>query len=262
MDESMIFRSRDELEAIGRAGALAVDRGSYYLCRVLGSYWVAISKDDGGLRPHITDGFWEPWIMYWVSTHVPPACRCADLGANVGFYTFQLALNGCTVDAFEPNPVVFDNLSLAFQENPHLQPNIRLWQLAVSREAKPVDFRVPRGHPMNGGIAQLMHEPPGDYDAYAVNSSDRLGQEHYDFIKIDIEGGERDVFELLNPQLHPLVLMEFRWDRYQDPENFAAGIFAKYRHVAEVNFDGGEATLGHPDQLAERKNEDWMLVLT
>lgn len=257
----MTYRNRAELEAFGRSHAHVVDRGEFYLCRVLGSFWVAVSKSDEGLVPHVRDGFWEPWVMYWVIKNVPPSSRCADLGANVGYYTFLLADRGCHVDAFEPNPAVFKNLSVALEVNTQLQPNVSLWQLAVSTSGTRLGFRVPRGHPMNGGISQFMHEPPGEYDSLAVDASDRLGRESYDFIKIDIEGGERDVFQLLDPQLHRLVLMEFRWDRYCDPAEFAAEIFQTYQLVSYVGFDGATTPLRHPDDLRQRQNEDWMLVL-
>ncbi len=257
----MIYGSRDELEAIGRVGAKALDMEDYYLCRVLSSFWVAIGKDDNGLIPHIKDGFWEPWIMLWISKNVRPGGMVADVGANVGFYTFQLAQHGCYVDAYEPNPEVYAKLMIGERENYHLTNNIELWNKAVSKDGEPLEFCVPYNNPMNGGNVALMHEPWDGYDRYTVESTNRIKHRDYDFIKIDVEGGETEVFELLDPELHPLVLMEFRWDRYMHPEEFGQSIFDKYPNVSQVDWQGEESAMHSVDDLAKRQNADWMLVL-
>lgn len=257
---SIDFGSRDHLEATGRDNADVIDEGDFWYSRVLGQYWVAISKDDHGLSPHIRDGFWEAWIMYWISKNVDSGWKVADLGANVGFYTFQLAALGTMVTAYEPNPVVFDMLEKGARKNVEENPAlaINLVNKAVSTKTGKLDFVVPTNHPMNGSLYSSVHSPNGE-TTISVKSVNKLPA--YDFIKIDIEGGEIDVFDLLDPDKHPLVLVEFRWDRYDDPLEFANKIFDKYGRVSFVNNSGSEEPIAQPSDLQQREHADWMLVL-
>lgn len=251
--------TRDELETQGRANANVLDEDDYWFSRVLGQYWVAIGKLDNGLSPHINDGFWEPWIMTWVNNNVAPNSVVADLGANVGYYTFQLASLGCEVDAFEPNPVIMALLKRSYEKNlSEAEVNVSLYPYAVSDVEDELEFIVPRNHPMNGSLHSSVYSPNGE-DVIKVKTVNYL--DNYDFIKIDIEGGEIDVFKILDPERHPLVLIEFRWDRYDNPIEFADAIFEKYPNVTFVKNDGSEERIDRPAQLEAREHSDWMLVL-
>lgn len=251
--------SRDALENIGRTSSLVEDEGDFWFSRVLGEYWVAINKSDNGLNPHIRDGYWEPWIMTWVNNNVEPNWSVADLGANVGFYTFQLASIGCAVTAYEPNPAVFKLLKKSLAKNRlDSDINVVLHQKAVSNVVDELEFIVPRHHPMNGSLHSSVYSPDGE-DKIKVKTVDNL--KAFDFIKIDIEGGEIDVFDILSAKKHPLVLIEFRWDRYADPMKFANDIFDKYTNVSYVLHNGSEAKITSPEMLKQREHEDWMLVL-
>lgn len=255
----MRIKNRDQLEALGRSNSESLDQGEFWFSRVLGRYWVAIGKEDNGLTPHILDGFWEPWIMLWVNNNVCSGWHVADLGANVGFYTFQLAELGCSVDAFEPNPSIYDLLQKAQAKNVEEHDyNINTYNLAVSNKEDTLDFLVPRHHPMNGSLHSSVYSPDGE-DVIQVRTTDTLHA--YDFIKIDIEGGEIDVFDILDPRIHPLVLIEFRWDRYDDPLKFGESIFNKYSMVSFVKHDGSEEVINRASMLEAREHEDWMLVL-
>lgn len=252
--------TRDQLEDKGRSNARVEDQDDYWFSRVLGEYWVAIGKLDDGLSPHINDGFWEPWIMAWVNNNVPRGSIVADLGANVGFYTFQLARTlDCEVDAWEPNPAIFALLKRGLDKNmSEMGLDVNLYQSAVSNVEDELEFIVPRNHPMNGSLHTSVYSPNGE-DKIKVKTVNYL--DDYDFIKIDIEGGEIDVFEILDPERHPLVLIEFRWDRYDNPLAFAEDIFRKYPNVTFVKNDGREERIDRPGQLEAREHADWMLVL-
>lgn len=254
----MRFKDRDALEEHGRLGAKVQDLDDHYLIRVLECYWLAISKSDDGLTPHIYDGFWEPWIMLWISNNVHAGMKCADLGANVGYFTYQMAELGADVDAFEPNPATYELLnSVRAVNQPYLDGITRLYNKAVSTLDN-LEFKVPRNNPMNASFYRTVHSPNGE-DVVQVETVNKIGV--YDFIKIDIEGGEEDVFSLLNPNRHPLVLMEFRWDRYEDPDKFAQAIFDKYKVVGYVTNNGSEKDFRGLSDLKYREHEDWMLVL-
>jgi FkbM family methyltransferase len=252
------LETRSALESHGRSMASAKISDyadDVYTCRMLGRFSVLISATDEGLFPCREDGFWEAWISLWMLRNVNYQDKCADIGANIGYYTYLMAEIGATVDAYEPNPDVFELLAQALLENGN-PPGIKLYNEAVGSENGEVTFTVPPNNPMNGSL-----DGKAVGDDILVQVSNRVGLESYDFIKIDIEGGELDFFKILDHDKHPLVLMEFRWDRYDDPITFSQDIFKKYNYVYYVDNEGNEVKLDKAHDLSRREHEDWMLVL-
>jgi len=116
---------------------------------------------------------------------------------------------------------------------------------------------------MNATLTEPGYMPDG-FETISVPTS-KLDdvQWDYDFIKIDAEGAENKIWDGMqewlerNPEV--TILMEWRYDRYPDPETFAQSIFEKMS-VKAVNFDGNEEDIDL-ERLYTRKNADWMLVL-
>ena len=185
-----------------------------YECRMLNSFSVLIRETDEGLYPCREHGYWEAWISLWMIRNVSYGMKCADVGANIGYYTYLLNELGAVVDAYEPNPDVFELLAQAWLVN-NSPANVTMYNEAAGSENKQVTFTVPVNNPMNGSL-----DGKAVGEDIQVQVSDRIGQQAFDFIKIDIEGGELDLFSVLDHDLHPLVLMEFRWDRYEHKRNY------------------------------------------
>lgn len=232
--------------------------------RQLGLYWLALDPNDLGYTKHARyDGYWESWITSWVINTVPHGSRCIDIGANMGYYTFLLNKMFCTVDAFEPQPDLADLLELSKVANQ--ADGVTIHRKAVADKMGEVEFYVPEGHGMNASYA---YPAKGKLRTYSVPtiSLDEFGKSApvYDFVKVDAEGAEYDIwsgmqqFWARSPEC--LILMEWRWDRFTQPEEFANQIFDVAK-VAHVGYDGLEHSFQRPNQLGLRKDEDWMLVL-
>ena len=144
---------------------------------------------------------------------------CLDIGANQGFYTVFLSRkvgrNG-KVFAFEPLPGEFRKLKQNLRIN--RCSNIVMERMAIGACDGIADmFVCLDGH----GSRSSMRTPPEEVTARTqvekvpITTVDRYVQRNkikrIDFIKIDVEGAERDVLESSREvfsQLRPLVMIE------------------------------------------------------
>lgn len=262
----MKYNSRAEVEQIGVAGSYFEIVDGIPKARVLSSFWLYCDPDDLGFTPHMTvrgEGYWESWITTWMSQNVAPGSRCMDIGANMGYYSMFLASHGCQVHAIEPQPKLAELIQKSADEN-YFDHRVIVDALAVSDTNGMMNMIVPKGHGMN---ASLAYEPlaPNGFDEIEVPviTLDDCGS-GFTFLKIDVEGAEDKLFQGAQDfiQRNPdcTWLLEWRWDRMEDPQQSANDIF-EIMNVWWVGNFGEEIPLESPDQLAERQNEDWMLVL-
>src|ERR1700691_2715148 len=134
-----------------------------------------------------------------------------DLGAHHGVYSIvaakKLGHRG-TVVAFEPSPTEYRRLRLHVRQN--CLSSIRTEPLALgsATSTRPF-FQITLGDTTRGGL-----KPPDSSDQVAVTTVEtarlddylfRLPLERVDLVKLDVEGGEREVLEGAS-----LVLTKFR----------------------------------------------------
>lgn len=253
--------SRQEVERIGKSGSGFEEKDDYFICKTMDSFYLCADKEDHGYTPHAkNDGYWEPWITYWMLQNVPSNSFVADIGANHGYYSLLLASNECFVHAFEPQ----EKLSELIEESARINNfEMTVYNVAVSDITGQSELIVPIHHGMNATITTPGYMPDGfikeEIDTVSI---DDLGFD-YDFIKIDAEGGERKIWNgmqnFIENNKECLYLLEWRFDRYEDPEDFAKEIFEKF-NVRYVDFSGNENPLSINDMLSV-KNSDWMLAL-
>ena len=256
--------SRDKIEELGKSGAHFEDKEDYFLCRTLNSFYLCADKEDYGYTPHAkSDGYWESWITSWMLHNVKSGSSVLDIGANHGYYTLMLASFGCQVDAYEPQPKLANLIKESVKINNF--SNVNVFDLAISDSVSEQVFTVPIHHGMNATLSNSHSYDPYGSESIIVKTTsiDNLDKK-YDFIKIDAEGGEpliwRGMQNYLDKYPETLILMEWRWDRYENPEAFANEIFDRFT-VSSVEFDSNEISLDISSRLSSRKNEDWMLVL-
>ena len=117
-----------------------------------------------------------------------------EIGANIGTHTVPLARapSGARVHAFEPQPVVFQNLCANLSVN--CCENVLAWPMAVSSErGRLIVPAVDYGQAGNFGAVSLAAEGPGlpvevtTLDSYAADLASIC------LIKADVEGMEREV---------------------------------------------------------------------
>jgi FkbM family methyltransferase len=260
----MIFNSVQDVQRVGKSGSSFEEKEEGFLCKTLGSFWLYADKDDKGYMPHAKgDGYWEAWITFWMYKNVKPHHTVLDIGANHGYYSLMLATLGCTVVASEPQPKLARLISLSAKHNQYKR--LTVLESAFSDKNGEAKFQVPIHHGMNATLSNKNSYDPYGSDYITVKTT-RLDDElnSYDFIKIDAEGAEEKIWAgaqkyfISNPDT--LVLIEWRYDRYEDPEAFAEDIFDKCQ-VSSVNYSGEEDVIEKASDLYVKKNEDWMLVL-
>jgi FkbM family methyltransferase len=257
------FEDRMHVETVGRFGSETVVEDEFIRARQLDSFWLYLDKEDYGYQKHaVEDGFWEAWITLWMDRNVEPGSRVMDIGANHGYYSFFLASKGCEVHAIEPQPNLVELLckSVAFNK-----AKVTVVQGAVSNTTGSVEMMVPTHHGMNATISNEHTHAPEGFTNIKVSSFtlDDIGG-GFDFIKVDAEGAEDLIWagskEYRKKYPNTLWLMEWRWDRYKQPEIFAKEMLEHY-HISFVDYNGNESPIDSVEHLATKQDEDWMLVL-
>jgi FkbM family methyltransferase len=140
---------------------------------------------------------WMGGDVPWLSEQIRPGMTVVDVGANIGYYTLlfaDLAGPAGRVIAFEPDPDLFGAAVENVRRNGK-RDTVRLHNCALGAQAG--ELYLLRGH-VNSGDNRLRRADPESARAVAVRVmrlDDVLGAEKVDWIKIDVQGWECDVFE-------------------------------------------------------------------
>lgn len=264
------MRSRKEVEAEGLSGIQNYDHPLGHACRMLNRFWLIADPEDHGFTHHaINDGYWEPWITAWVWRELSDNHAFVDVGANVGYYSLLALSKGCPAWAFEPQPKLAKRIEASARLDNVSDHAFTVTAAAVGAEKGELELVVPLHHGMNASIAKPSHSPHGEQESYLVPvlPLDTVADWQKNrplLVKVDAEGAEPLVWQgmqrLFTRPEPTTVLLEYRWDRYDNPLEFAQQLFANHR-VAYVDYDSKEIPIDHPEQLAGRESEDWMLVI-
>lgn len=154
---------------------------------------------------------------------VPKGCLAIDIGAHIGDTTVPIALaagkEGVTL-AFEPNPLIFEILSINARLNldkTQIIPSI----YAIAVEPGEYYYNSSEATHNNGGISKNQKNKHGKYQleekVTAVNLSDflknepNIPMEKLGFIKIDIEGMDLDILQSIKgliAEYRPTIIAE------------------------------------------------------
>jgi FkbM family methyltransferase len=139
--------------------------------------------------------------------HFGTATRVMDVGANVGQFGFVLKtfFPHLEVVSFEPNPSAFDCL----RRNATQHAGWRVFPFGLAPESRARDFFVVDGKSAQGSVfpenaaVNLLRGEPSRIQVRLEHLSDEVLAAHaipreYDFVKIDVEGFERDVLASLD----------------------------------------------------------------
>lgn len=217
------------------------------LCRVLGDMKMFVDTRDHVLAPHLmTDGYWESWITLATLRALKPGMVAVDVGANYGY--FSILMGRCVgrsgkVIAFEPNPHLATLARKSLWISGIRQVDEVRQEAAYSTTGETVRFFIPDERPMNARVVDEAPYAGTMIDVPTVRLDDVL-PDTVDFIKIDAEGGEREIWRGMsriiatNPQLQ--ILLEFNPKRtaHYDPYEFLKTIRADGFEVAKVNYTG------------------------
>ncbi len=151
-------------------------------------------------RQILKDEAFEAATRDRILNEVTDGMTVLDVGANIGYYTVQFAQRvgpGGGVIAFEPNPVMIAELDANLKLN-RLE-NVRILPFALCDKNAEAEFYCPQ-------VGREAHGSLAPNETFVVNGVIRvqtrklddvlseLGTDAVDFIKIDAEGAERDIF--------------------------------------------------------------------
>jgi len=132
----------------------------------------------------------------FLERHVRPGMQVFDIGANQGIYTMlmaQLVGRRGSVQAFEPDATLFASLRKNCEGND--AGNVRLHNIALGREPGTLKFYRCQLNSGDNRLARSHH--PGWFDEVQVPVAPLdalLPGAPVDFIKIDVQGWEYQVF--------------------------------------------------------------------
>jgi FkbM family methyltransferase len=216
------------------------------VCRVLGNMKMFVDTRDHVLAPHLmTDGYWESWITLAMLRALKPGMVAVDVGANYGYYTILMGRSvGRTgkVVAFEPNPHLATLMRKSLWISGIRQIDEVREEAAYSTTGEQVRFFIPDARPMNARVVDEAPYAGTMIDVPTVRLDDVL-PEKVDFIKIDAEGGEREIWRGMsktienNPQLQ--IFLEFNPKRTSnyDPHEFLKTIRDDGFELGVVGYD-------------------------
>jgi FkbM family methyltransferase len=126
-----------------------------------------------------------------------------DVGANVGWFTFQFGrvFQGAQFHLFEPVSALFNEIPKTFGYAPHaeLPERATLNRMALGHEAGRVEMTAVPGVTVNHVIVAGGSQPPSEWpteSAEVMRGDDycaRHGILHIDYLKVDVEGFDMNV---------------------------------------------------------------------
>lgn len=187
--------------------------------------------------------FFEAEDLAQVAPHLPKAPRVLDVGANVGNHAMYFATQcgAQSVIVVEPNPLALAPLVANIVLN-NLQDVIRMDALGVGLGAISEGGLFMKRHDRNLGGTKMLRNRGGTLE---IHAGDMLFEdEHFDLIKIDVEGMEMEVLAGLEATIarcRPLVFVEVddanatAFQRWCETHGYQV-IFDVHHHGSNMNY--------------------------
>ena len=196
----------------------ANEKANIYQCAISGGELQGMSFSMPRLeRLSFKLGSYEPQVVNAMVRHVRKGMVCYDVGANAGYLSLvlsKLAQEEGRVYSFEPDPKNLSALKANLRNN--RRKNMTIVEKAVSDKSGKVTF-ASFDYSLVGHIAhETTPEDASLFSVEAISLDDFVFIEKQpapDFIKIDVEGAELQVFEggMKAIERHrPIVLAEVR----------------------------------------------------
>jgi FkbM family methyltransferase len=181
---------------------------------ICGRRWDIVGSDEDHYVNRISDPF-SPHLIGILAMMCDQEDRVLDIGANIGCTAIALSqlANGGSVNAFEPVPRTFASL----YANAGKLPNVSVHNFALGSCSATLPMQGDNHNSSGAFIANDYHiTQPGHFTIdVPVRTLDdafpSLGIDRVDFMKVDVEGFELDVFEGARETLQrfkPRVVLE------------------------------------------------------
>ncbi|QDK02948.1 methyltransferase [Streptomyces phage Braelyn] len=243
----MKYFSRDDVEKIGRAGAMFEEDEHGIRFRMLGSFWMYAEDDDEAMTPHFKNGlcYWESWVTKYISERVPTGAIFVDVGANVGYYSLWAAAHGCEVVAFEPNKHLVQMIENSAKANGFY---IEVMPWALSDKNGKMNLYVPEHH---SGAASLHHKLGKKTSVRVQKLDESYGFEPGSdvYIKIDAEGAEPFIWAGMQKTWETCNVVVFmEWSNARYSETFGHRLLDEAK-VSLIEYDGTARELTEQELL-------------
>lgn len=197
--------------------------GSRALTKTIHGHKMYVNTLDLSLAPHLLlDGFWESWITKVFMKEVQQGMTVCDIGANIGYYSL-LAADAVGdrghLHCFEANPDVCELLFQNIEINGFL-PRSEIVNKAVFSKTTDLEFNVYEKHQgssslfLDGNVVQTYRDTLNKIRVEAISLDNYFpAGSRVDFIKIDAEGAEPDIFNgasrLFNENKNIKIIIEW-----------------------------------------------------
>lgn len=159
-----------------------------------------VDAGDGRLGHYLMfDGYWESWVALGVRSCLEPGMTAVDIGANHGYYSLLMAnAVGATgrVIAIEPQRKLAGLLRRSVLAN-GLHDVIDVRHVAMSDRSGNATMVIPIDFSGNGSLRKDYAElelPVVREEVPCARLDDEMADRRVDFVKIDVEGAESEVF--------------------------------------------------------------------
>lgn len=202
-------------------------------------FWMAVYAGSDIVSDNICgQGHWE----HTDYSILGDAGIAMDIGANIGWWTFTLAKAGWSVIAFEPLPPNLALMRATLCRNPDIAARVKIHPIGLGLaedvcELISGEYNVGDGLTRCGADMELPVQAPyisrGRFNVKVLDQIVQAdGIQHLDFLKIDVEGFELNVFKggrSVLTQLRPKKIMSEVWNSAAqgDPE-MQGGTAAEY----------------------------------
>jgi FkbM family methyltransferase len=191
-------------------------------------------------------GYWDKELTEWMIGNIQPGWTCLDIGANIFYFTEVMARRvGASgrVLAFEPIERLCKSYTVATILNDYSSAGqIDVFNIALSNKKDKMVLNIWEENIGGSGIVHEHqsgnHGQHGNFYTEEINADtlDSTYTGKIDFMKIDVEGHERFVFEGFSEEARkcPLLVVELGSGQ---PDEFLVELNDKYT----MEFLNGEA---------------------
>lgn len=179
-------------------------------------------------KDYFNMGFYERGYVDWACFNfVKPDKNIIDIGAHIGWYTVSMASNCKHIYSFECSPKSFNYLCANIALN-GLDYKVTKYNCALSNEEGIANYYIRDPNDGGGnGISKFEYDNAHNTPSIEVpkKTLDSFNLTNVNFIKIDVEGHEKEVLEgsvqtLINNN-YPKILFE-SWDEHQEKNGYPA----------------------------------------
>ncbi|TDX00255.1 FkbM family methyltransferase [Dinghuibacter silviterrae] len=157
--------------------------------------------------------------VYFLKEYIRPGDTCIDIGAHLGYYSFELCrLSGETGAVYAVEPISKFNSVIERYMRRHAYPTLRLFKVALGGDGGTVAMGIPQvGARKRFAYAKIIEKS----DAFDFVETEQVRNEDpnelfghlpkIDFIKCDVEGFEVRLFAKMQPTVaryRPMIVCE------------------------------------------------------